>query len=102
METRIPLEQVRTAVAKMVIEETMESFGEVRIRRIGKSTTSLIQTNNGINIFSKCYDSSLYPQIKGYKRLEQQLSDDIAIEEPFNYEMGILKILNGIDQTLAP
>ena len=98
---RIDLEDVRSALKKARIDKNVGGFKETNVQRIGKSVTSIIEIDDEIKIFSKCYDLSLYPEIKAYNPLEKQLSEEYD-EDLFLYEKKILETLNDIDKNIAP
>ncbi|MEK6835989.1 MAG: hypothetical protein AABX55_03140, partial [Nanoarchaeota archaeon] len=103
--SRIYLEDLKLAVRQSGIDTTIESFRETNIKKRGKAVTSIIEIDkggNGIKIFSKCYDTSLYHGIRGYSPLEKQLSDELSTEESFDYEKKILRTLNDVDKNIAP
>jgi len=99
---RVYLEDLKLAVRQAGIDTTIESFRETNIEKTGKAVTSIIETDKGIKLFSKCYNTRLYPEVKGYNPLEKQLSDELDEPDLFSYERKILQVINDINKKMAP
>lgn len=99
--SRINLEDVKAAIRKIDADANVESFRETKIQKVGKAVTSVIETDKGLKIFSKCWNSGIYPQIKRQKTLEEMSSEENG-QSLFYYERDLLQVFNNIDKDIAP